>query len=94
MSSYKKEDIAKDLSLKTGFPVNYSKSLINDLIESMINQISKSNLNLKNFGVFKTIKKNERSGRNPKTKEKFTISSRNSIKFTPSKNFKNYINYD
>ena len=47
----------------------------------------KSKLHLKNFGTFELIFKNERMGRNPKTKEEFIIKKRKSLKFTSSKNF-------
>ena len=42
----------------------------------MIEIINKDKLNLKNFGSFKILKKKERLGRNPKTKEEFIISAR------------------
>ena len=44
------KNIIEELSLKTGFSVNYSKTLVNDLIECIINQIAYSKLNIKNFG--------------------------------------------
>ena len=68
-----------------GFSHNLSKKIINDLIEIIIQNIKSGNLGLKNIGSFNIIKKKERLGRNPKTKEKFIISSRKSIKFTTSK---------
>ena len=48
MNNFKKENIIEELSLKTGFSVNYSKTLVNDLIECIINQIVYSKLNIKN----------------------------------------------
>ena len=82
--NFKKENLIKDLSLKTGYPKNFSKKLVNDLIDIIINNIKLDNLNLKNIGTFKLIKKNQRVGRNPLTKEKFIISSRKSLSFTVS----------
>jgi len=82
--NFKKENLIKDLSLKTGYPKNFSKKLVNDLIDVIINNIKLDNLNLKNIGTFKLIKKNQRVGRNPLTKEKFIISSRKSLSFTVS----------
>jgi len=82
--NFKKENLIKDLSLKTGYPKNFSKKLVNDLIDVIINNIKLDNLNLKNIGTFKLIKKNQRVGRNPLTKEKFFISSRKSLSFTVS----------
>ncbi len=81
----KKIDIVKNLSASSGFSLNFSKKVINDLIEIININIKSGNLNLKNIGSFKIINKKERIGRNPKTKEIFLISSRKSIIFTTSK---------
>jgi len=83
--NFKKENLIKDLSLKTGYPKNFSKKLVNDLIDVIINNIKLDNLNLKNIGTFRIINKKERIGRNPKTNEIYTISPRRSIVFTSSK---------
>ena len=87
-----KEHIAINLSKKTGYSVNYSKKLINDFIDILINNIKNKKSNLKNLGAFKLINKKERIGRNPKTKEKFIISSRKSISFITSKKIVNVLN--
>ena len=84
-SNIKKENLTENLHKKTGFSLNYSKKLINDLIDVIIDNTKNGNLNLKNLGSFKIVEKKERMGRNPKTKEVFLISSRKSISFTPSK---------
>ena len=52
----------------------------------MCEQLKKNNLIIKNIGSFKLIEKNERIGRNPKTKEEFIICKRKSISFLSSKN--------
>ena len=80
----KKIDLAKRLSNKTGYSINFSKKLINDLVEIIVLNIKKENLTLKNIGSFKKKNKNQRIGRNPKTKEEFIINSRKSISFTSS----------
>ena len=87
-----KEHIAINLSKKTGYSVNYSKKLINDFIDILINNIKSKKSNLKNLGTFKLINKKERIGRNPKTKERFIISSRKSISFITSKKIVNVLN--
>ena len=87
-----KEHIAINLSKKTGYSVNYSKKLINDFIDILINNIKSKKSNLKNLGTFKLINKKGRIGRNPKTKEKFIISSRKSISFITSKKIVNVLN--
>ena len=87
-----KRDIIKNLAFKTGFPFIYSKKLLSDLIEIIIQNIKNNNLILKNIGSFKIIHKKERIGRNPKNKQKFIISARKSISFGPSKKLLNQIN--
>ena len=82
---FKKIDLVKDLSLKTGYSKSYSKKIVDDLINIFIQNIKSGNLNLKNIGSFKLLNKKERIGRNPKTKEEFIISSRKSLSFTSSK---------
>ena len=76
----------KILSKKTGFPISLSKKIVDDLIIILTEMIKNNDLVLKNIGTFKLIKKNERIGRNPKTKEEFLISKRKSIRFIVSKN--------
>ena len=82
---FKKIDLVKNLSLKTGYSQNYSKKIVDDLINIFIQNIKSGNLNLKNIGSFKLLNKKERIGRNPKTKEEFIITSRKSLSFTSSK---------
>ena len=84
----KKKDISKTISEKTGFSKNFSKKIVDDLIEILVKNIKKSNYSLKNIGTFKTVLKKQRMGRNPKTKEEFIITSRKTISFKPSKNLK------
>ena len=90
--NYKKKDFAENLSKKKGFSVLLAKKLIDDVIDVLINNISKKKMNIKNIGTFKILNKNERIGRNPKTKEKKEISKRNVVLFKPSKEFKNFVN--
>ena len=88
----KKKDIAKDLSKKIGFSSNYSKKIIDDLIDIILINIKTGNFNLKDIGTFKIISKKERLGRNPKTKKEYIISKRKSVTFTPSKILLNLVN--
>ena len=90
--NFKKENLAKNLSEKTGYSYQFSKKLINDLIETIIDIIKSGECNLKNIGSIKTIFKKERIGRNPKTKEEFIINSRKSISFLASKKLLDKLN--
>ena len=81
----KKEDLVKSLVKKKGFSLRLSKEIVDSIIDELIFTIKNDNLILKNIGSFKILKKKERIGRNPRTQEKYLISSRNSISFTTSK---------
>ena len=81
----KKEDLVKNLVKKKGFSLRLSKEIVDSIIDELIFTIKNDNLILKNIGSFKILKKKERIGRNPRTQEKYLISSRNSISFTTSK---------
>ena len=50
---FKKEDLAKNLSIKTGLSNNFSKKIINDLISIISKNIKLGKFNLKN--VFQII---------------------------------------
>tara|TARA_B110000027_G_scaffold125128_1_gene142281 strand:- start:407 stop:694 length:288 start_codon:yes stop_codon:yes gene_type:complete len=91
-NNIKKIDLSKKLSEKKGFSILLSKKIINDLIDVLSTTIKNNNLNIKNLGTFKVRNKNERIGRNPKTKENFTISSRKSISFIASNKILRMVN--
>ena len=55
--NYKKKNLISNLSKKTGYSINFSKKLVNDLLEILVENISKGNLNLKNIGSFNLINK-------------------------------------
>ncbi len=84
-NNFRKIDIIKNLSLKTGYSVLLTKKILNDLIKVIIFNIKNNKLNIKNFGTFKILNKKQRLGRNPITKEKFIISSRKTLVFNASK---------
>lgn len=86
-----KDTIAKNLSSIKGYPLNFSKKLINDLIKVLIYNINLRKTILKNLGTFQKVLKKKRLGRNPLTKEEFIILSRQTLKFTPSTKLKKTI---
>ena len=80
-----KNHIAKNLSKKTGFSLNFSKKLINDYVQILSNHLINENLKIQDILFFKLIKKKEKTIRNPKTKDEFKITARKSISFKASK---------
>ena len=70
-----------------------SENLIEDFLSTIVTNIKhEKKLKLSKFGTFSIRQKKSRIGRNPKTKETKTISSREVVLFKPSKEFKEIIN--
>ena len=88
-----KKDLVNLVYMQIGFSKQVSEHLINDFFSLIISNLQKEiKIKLSNFGTFSVRQKKSRIGRNPKTKEKKTISERNVILFKPSKEFKEFIN--
>ena len=91
-NNIKKKDLFTRLSVEIGYSQNFSKKIIEDLIDCLKKNIKDNNLILKNLGSFKIVKKKERIGRNLKTKKEFIISPRNVVIFKSSKSLNSYLN--
>ena len=88
-----KKDLVNSIYMQIGFSKQISEILIEDFFLMLFDNIrDNKKVKLSRFGTFFLRKKNERIGRNPKTKEKKIISARNVILFKPSKEFKELIN--
>ena len=91
--NFTRKDLSNNIFKSIGFSKNFSSKIIDSFFEILINHIIKFNkVKISSFGTFEVIKKRERIGRNPKTKEEAKISSRKIVKFKPSSIFKNKIN--
>ena len=88
-----KKDLVNSIYMQLGFSKKISENLIEDFFTIIFDNIkNNSKLKLSKFGTFSLRLKNERTGRNPKTKEEKKISARKVILFKPSKEFKDLIN--
>ena len=91
--NFTRKDLSNSIFKNIGFSKNFSSKIIDSFFEILINHIIKFNkVKISSFGTFEVIKKRERIGRNPKTKEEAKISSRKIVKFKPSSIFKDKIN--
>ncbi len=93
-NNYSKKNLSDFLSEIRGYSSLFSQKIIDDLIHLICKNLAKSDVTLKNFGVFKIIQKSERLGRNPKTKKTYIISKRKSLSFICSKSFLKKVNKD
>ena len=88
-----KKDLVNLVYMQLGFSKQISENLIEDFLLTIVSNIKdEKKLKLSKFGTFSIRQKKSRIGRNPKTKEIKTISSRNVVLFKPSKEFKEFVN--
>ena len=88
-----KKEIINSIYMQIGFSKKISETLLEDILEIILNNIIvHKKVKIAKFGTFILRKKNERIGRNPKTKKIEVISARNVILFKASKDFKKFIN--
>ena len=89
----KRKDLIDNVYFNIGFSKTISENIVYDIFNLFINNIISNNvLKISNFGNFIKKNKNQRIGRNPKTKEVKVISSRNIIIFKASNLLKRRIN--
>jgi integration host factor subunit alpha len=88
-----RESLAKAIKRETGIPSNKSSKIVDQLVNIMILAINDDKeVKIRKFGSFKTRKKNERIGRNPKTMVHAKIPARRVIKFKVAPTLKKRIN--
>ena len=93
-NNYNKKNLSDFLSEKKGYSSLFSQKIVDDLIHVISQNLVLGNITVKNLGTFKIIQKNERLGRNPKTKKTYIINKRKSLSFTCSKSFLKTVNKD
>ncbi len=88
-----KKDLVNVVYMQIGFSKKISENLIEEFFSLIVNNLrNEHTVKISNFGTFTLRSKNQRVGRNPKTKEKKIISKRNVVLFKPSKDFKLLMN--
>ncbi len=88
-----KKEIVNAIYMQIGFSKKISENLLEDVFQIILNNIiTDKKVKIAKFGTFLLRKKNQRVGRNPKTKEEKIIPERNVILFRPSKELKKIIN--
>jgi len=88
-----KKDLINSVYMQIGFSKNISENLIEEFLFTIMNNLKiEKKIKLSKFGTFSIRSKKSRLGRNPKTKEQKTISSRDVVLFKASKEFKDLVN--
>ena len=90
-----KKDLINQIYMQVGFSKQISENLIEEFFSLIISNLIKEKIiKISKFGTFSIRIKKSRIGRNPKTKEEKTISNRQVVLFKPSKDFKQFVNYN
>ena len=90
-----KKELVNLIYLQLGFSKKISENLLEDFFITLTDKLFvEKKVKLSNFGTFTIREKKARVGRNPKTKEEKIISSRKVVLFKPSKEFKEFVNYN
>tara|TARA_B100001540_G_C15737204_1_gene610474 strand:+ start:616 stop:915 length:300 start_codon:yes stop_codon:yes gene_type:complete len=88
-----KQEIVNSIYMQIGYSKKISENFLEDFFELIFESLKKNNkVKIAKFGTFEIRFKKSRIGRNPKTREKKTISERKVILFKPSKELKKKIN--
>ena len=88
-----REDISEYINSEFGLSKYDCNNIVNEIIEQIISGLIEDNVvKIHNFGTFKLRQKDQRIGRNPKTKVEVIILPRKVISFIPSKHLLNKIN--
>ena len=79
--------------MQIGYSKKVSETLLEEFFNILLNSlIHKKTVKISKFGTFFLKQKNQRIGRNPKTKKEAVITARNVISFKASKELKKFIN--
>ena len=90
-----KKDLVNLIYMQIGFSKQLSEILVDEFFLIIINNlITEKKIKISKFGTFSIRQKKSRIGRNPKTKEEKVISGREVVLFKPSKDFKEFVNYN
>ena len=88
-----KQELISAVAEKTGLTKMQSEAALSTIVETISGTIaSGGQVALIGFGTFKSVKRNARSGKNPRTGEKIKIAARVLPKFDPGKSLKERVN--
>ena len=88
-----KKDIVNSIYMQIGYSKKVSETILEDFFDILLlNLIKNKIVKISKFGTFTLRRKNQRIGRNPKTKKEAIIYARNVVSFKPSKELKKFVN--
>ena len=89
---FSKDDIVKSIAEKYNLSIKQSKEIVTDIFDTIVTKTAENaKVSIYGFGIFEAVNKGEKTGINPRTKEKIAIAARRSPKFKASKSFKDIV---
>lgn len=80
-----KTDLVNEIAAKAGLNKVAARAALDACLESIEQALANEDkVQLIGFGTFSVVDKPERTGINPRTKEKITIAARKTVKFKPA----------
>lgn len=80
-----KTDLTNEIAAKAGLNKVQAKAALDACLESIADALAKEDkVQLIGFGTFQVVRKEARTGINPRTKEKIEIPARKVVKFKPA----------
>ena len=80
-----KTDLVNEIAERAGLNKVAAKAALEACLKSIEEALANNDkVQLVGFGTFSVVEKPERTGINPKTKEKITIAARRTVKFKPA----------
>ena len=92
MAALSKKDLVSKLSLDTKLSAKDGSAILEFFLYKIKTNLINGNQKISKFGTFYKKVTPQRVGRNPKTKETYTIMKRNKISFKISSKIKNNLN--
>jgi len=88
-----KHELAVQISDQVGTTQSEALNVVDLLIETVLEELAKEDgkLTLVGFGTFKSMTKQKKKGRNPRTGEEIVIPKRRTVKFIPGKKLKDLV---
>ena len=91
--NFSRKELVNKVYQNLGFSKNFSSILVDDFFKLIVSELKRLNkVKISSFGTFEIVNKNERIGRNPKTKIETKISARRIVKFKSSIAIKKKLN--
>ena len=87
-----KRELVIDVAERLGFTQNEVAGVVQTTLDSILEALARGDrLEIRNFGVFETKRRNARTGRNPRTGDAVPIQRKRVVSFKPGKAIKEMV---